>query len=59
MKIVQTFWSGGGDLLKESFGWYSSQHHLMGWALSCLNIKNYYDEAELYTDTKGYDVLIN
>ncbi len=59
MKIVQTFWSGGGDILKDSFGWYSSQHHLLAWALSCLNLKNHYEDVELYTDTNGHEVLIN
>jgi hypothetical protein len=59
MKIVQTFWSGGGDILKDSFGWYSSQHHLLAWALSCLELKNYYEDVELYTDKNGYEVLIN
>lgn len=59
MKIVQTFWSGSKDLLQDNFGWLSPQHHLMAWTLSCLNIKNFYEDAELYTDANGYDVLIN
>lgn len=59
MKIVQTFWSGGENLLENNFGWYSPQHHLISWALSCLNINNYYDNTELYTDTIGYNILIN
>jgi len=31
----------------------------MGWVLSCLRLKTYYDEVVLYTDKAGYDLLIN
>ncbi len=59
MKIIQSFWSGGKDILRESFGWHSPQHHLMAWALSCQNIRNFYGNVELYTDNQGYEILIN
>lgn len=59
MKIVQTFWSAGKSPLRHNFGWFSAQHHIMSWALSCLKIKEYYDDVELYTDSNGYDILVN
>ena len=48
MRIIQTFWTAGQDPLKESFGWAHSEYHLMSWALSCLNLREHYDEVELY-----------
>lgn len=57
MKIVQTFWSGYKNPLVDDFGWKSPQEHLMSWALSCLSLKENYDEVVLYTDSIGYHVL--
>ena len=31
----------------------------MSWALSCLQLKHFYDEIELVTDSEGADLLIN
>ena len=59
MRIVQTFWSAGRDPLKYSFGWTHPEYNLMSWALSCLSLREHYDEVALYTDQEGYDVLIN
>lgn len=59
MKIIQSFWSGGKDILLDSFGWHTSQAHLMAWALSCLNIRKFYGDVELYTDKQGYEMFIN
>lgn len=58
MKIVQSFWSGNKDLLKSSFGWHGPQYHLMAWTLSCLKLREYYDNVQLYTDQDGYNMLI-
>tara|TARA_B110000908_G_scaffold172725_1_gene242401 strand:- start:7974 stop:8471 length:498 start_codon:yes stop_codon:yes gene_type:complete len=60
MKIVQTFWSGNSkDIIKDTFGWYAPEYHLMSWALSCLQLRKFYDNVVLYTDEKGYELLIN
>ena len=58
MKIVQSFWSCKKSLLQYSFGWLSPQYHVMGWALSCLKLKEHYEDLHLYTDTAGYSILI-
>ncbi|WP_295716733.1 DUF6734 family protein [Mucilaginibacter sp.] len=58
MRIIQTFWSAGKNLLDDPFGWYSAQHHLMGWALSCLLLEKHFGGVELYTDEAGYEILI-
>ena len=59
MRIVQTFWTAGRDPLKYAFGWSHPEYNLMSWALSCLSLREHYDEVALYTDQEGYDVLIN
>lgn len=59
MRIVQTFWTSGHSPLHYGFGWMHPQHNLMSWALSCLSLRTLYDDVTLYTDTEGYEVLIN
>lgn len=59
MRIIQSFWScQSQNLTKHSFGWYSPEYHLMSWALSVLQLRNFYNEVELYTDHTGYEFLI-
>ncbi|MDY3819732.1 MAG: DUF6734 family protein, partial [Bacteroidaceae bacterium] len=58
MRIIQTFWSGGRDPLQYGYGWRHAEHNLMSWALSCCSLREHYDQVELYTDQRGYDVLI-
>lgn len=58
MKIVQSFWSCNNNLIENSFGWYNAQSHLISWTLSCLSIKDQYQDLHLYTDSNGYKILI-
>ncbi len=58
MKIVQTFWSGGGNPLEKAYGWPLPEYNLMSWTLSCLSLRRFYDDVELYTDHEGYELLI-
>ena len=53
MRIVQTFWTAGQDPLKHAFGWLHPEYNLMSWALSCLSLREHYDEVALYTDSVG------
>lgn len=57
MKAIQTFWTCKRSLLEHSFWWLNPQCHLMSWALSCLSLRENYDEVILYTDTNGYKVF--
>ena len=57
MRIIQTFWSGGRDPLQYGYGWRHAEHNLMSWALSCCSLREHYDQVELYTDQRGYDLL--
>lgn len=58
MRIIQTFWTGGRSPKEHSFGWLHPEYNLMSWALSCLSLREHYDEVVLYTDKEGYKVLI-
>ncbi|GAA0740325.1 hypothetical protein GCM10009431_10350 [Gaetbulibacter jejuensis] len=42
-----------------SGGWLDRKYHLMSWALSCLQLLEFYDEVELFTDEFGRDILID
>jgi len=59
MRIVQSFWSCNKSLTKDGFGWLTPQYHIMAWTLSCLKLKEHYDDLHLYTDTNGSSVLID
>ena len=57
MKVVQTFWSGNKNPLTNSYGWLNPELNIMSWALSCMSLKEQYDEVVLYTDSAGYSVF--
>lgn len=67
MKIIQTYWSKptkDADFKRNTNGrfaggWFSERHHYTSWALSCLKLRQFYDEVELYTDIPGKKVLID
>ncbi len=59
MKIVQSFWSGNKDCLKDGYGWLCPIYHFASWILSCNQLRVYYDDVILVTDKAGYDILIN
>lgn len=59
MKIIQSFWSGNKDCLKDGYGWPCPIYHYASWILSCNQLRNFYDDVTLVTDRAGYDILIN
>lgn len=46
-------------MVRHNFGWLSAQYHVMGWALSCLKLAEHYDDIHLYTDSNGYEILVD
>jgi len=46
-------------LLKTNAGWVAPEYHLMGWALSCLQLSKYYNNVTLYADTVSARLLID
>lgn len=66
MKIIQSFWTKPtfknnkiNSTDRNKGGWLSKKHNYMSWALSCLQLRKFYEKVELVTDEKGYDILIN
>lgn len=66
MKIIQSFWvkpSLKKNALNHSDrnkgGWLNKKFNYMSLALSCLQLRKYYDQVELVTDSSGYDLLID
>lgn len=60
MKIVQTSWSGNqSSLLKFNYSWLAPEYHLMAWCLSCLQLRKYYDDVVLHTDSITAKILID
>jgi hypothetical protein len=58
MKIIQSFWSGKNKSIQNNYGWFDYQYHWLSWMLSCHQLRKFYDQVELYTDTFGYEILI-
>lgn len=58
MRIIQSFWSQGqDDITHTRFGWIGPQYNWLSWILSANQLSKFY-EVELYTDQKGYNLLI-
>ena len=65
MKIVQSFWtkpflSGGKGMAgtRLNGGWPEKKFNYFSWALSCLQLRKYYDNVQLVTDDLGKELLI-
>lgn len=49
MKFTQTlYFDKSINPLKHAFGWAAPEYHLMGWALSCLQLHHLYGKVDLY-----------
>jgi hypothetical protein len=63
MIVVQTFWPGFNkdkiQILNSSSGWMSPLFNYMSWGLSVLQLKNYYKDIILHTNSSGAEVLID
>jgi hypothetical protein len=64
MKIIQSFWSlpitqGRATTFNNRLdgGWLSAELHLLSWAYSCLQLRQFYDQVELVTDETGKALL--
>lgn len=54
MKFIQTlYFNKSIDPLKYSFGWVAPEYHLIGWALSCLQLHQLYKNVDLYCNSNG------
>ena len=59
MKFIQTLYTTPDQhLFKNTFGWASAEYHIMGWALSCLQLNKIYGKVELFANSAAADLLI-
>ena len=60
MKIVQSLWTcNNKNLLTDNFGWLAPEYNLMSWTLSCLRLKEHYNNVVLYADENAKNILID
>ena len=59
MKIIQSFWTGNQNDFTNTHGWCNYKYNWISWILSSHQLVKFHDEVELYTDSFGYDILIN
>ena len=60
MRIIQSIWTANtSNLLQNNMGWLSPEYNLMSWALSCLQLRQFYPEVVLYCDSVGAKMLID
>ena len=60
VNIIQTLHiNSGKDPFRDSFGWVTPEYHLMGWALSCLQLYNLYGKISLYANSKSARLLVD
>lgn len=61
MKIVHSFWTqwtGVKNVAAMQANFASAKMHYYSWTISAMQAKKWYPDVELYTDTKGAEVLI-
>ena len=60
MNIIQTLHiNSGKDTFRDSFGWSAPEYHLMGWALSCLQLHEFYGKVSLYANSQAARLLVD
>ncbi|PBJ12292.1 DUF6734 family protein [Flavobacterium sp. ACN6] len=60
MRVIQSAWTcNKPSLLTTSLGWLSPEYNLMAWTLSCLQLKKYYPELILYSDSVSAKMLVD
>jgi len=58
MPFLHSFWTTTTDILALKGGFAHAKFHLMSWALSSLQVRKFYDNLELYTDSFGKELLV-
>ena len=60
MNFIQTLYiDSSKNPFYDGFGWVKPQYHLMGWALSCLQLNKLYGRVELFANTNAAKLLID
>lgn len=65
MRIVQSYWTkptlkrdNTHNADRNKGGWPEIKYNYFSWAFSCLTLRSFYREVELYTDGPGHELLI-
>lgn len=54
MKFIQTlYFNKSINPFENTFGWVAPEYHLIGWALSCLQLQQLYTKVDLYCNNKA------
>ena len=53
MKIIQSYWTGNKNSLTDSYGWLLPIFNYLSWIISCNQLRRYYDDVTLVTDSQG------
>jgi hypothetical protein len=60
MRFIQTLYiDKTKNPFKDTFGWVAPEYHIMGWALSCLQLQKIYGNVELFANSKAAKLLID
>ena len=60
MNFIQTLYMDDGkDPFRDAFGWVRPEYHLMGWALSCLQLHQLYGHITLYANSNAARLLMD
>jgi len=60
MNYIHTFHiNPDKDPFRYPFGWVAPEYHLMGWALSCLQLQKIYGEVSLFANSQAARLLID
>ena len=60
MNFIQTLYiDADKDPFRYSFGWVAPEYHLMGWALSCLQLHKLYGNIALFANSQAARLLID
>src|ERR1700754_1481385 len=66
MKIVQSFWSKPSFHAHQGYsnarpfgGWLNFRYFVLSTSYSCLTLRKYNKEIDLFTDSKGYSLFID
>ncbi len=59
MTFLHSFWTNKTNILDLKGGFPHAKFHLMSWALSSMQLRKFYDNLELYTDSFGKELLID
>jgi len=60
MNFIQTLYIDvSKDPFRDNFGWVAPEYHLIGWALSCLQLHKLYGNITLYANSRAAHLLID